>query len=86
LSFVVDSSVALSSRTNVRQRIDADWRRQRADFLLDLPLAIDPETTVQLWGPTQSLADRCRLTVYGAAYLLPLSWAQHKQLALASLD
>jgi hypothetical protein len=52
LSFVVDSSVALSSRRNVRQRIDADRRRQRADFLHDLPLAIDPETTVQLSGPT----------------------------------
>ena len=39
-----------------RQRIDADRRRKLADFLHDLPLAIDPETTVQLWGPSR-LAD-----------------------------
>jgi hypothetical protein len=31
-----------------------------------LPLAIDPETMVQLWGPTQSIAERFRLTVYDA--------------------
>ena len=66
-----------------RQRIDSDRRRQLADFLHDLPLAIDPETTVQLWGPTQSLAERFRLTVYDAIYL---ELAQRKQLALASLD
>ena len=66
-----------------RQRIDAGRRRQMAEFLHDLPLAIDPETTVQLWGPTQSLAERFRLTVYDAIYL---ELAQHKQLALASLD
>ena len=37
-----------------RQRIDT--RRRLADFPRDLPLAIDPETTVQLWGATQRLA------------------------------
>jgi len=66
-----------------RQRIDAGRRRKLAEFLHDLPLAIDPETTVQLWGPTQSLAERFRLTAYDAIYL---ELAQRKQLALASLD
>jgi len=84
MSFVVDSSVALSwcfedERTQAtrallervgeagaivpqhwpaevlnglmmaerRQRIDAGRRRKLAEFLHDLPLAIDPETTVQ---------------------------------------
>ena len=120
MSFVVDSSVALSwcfedERTQAtkallervgeagavvpqhwpaealnglmmaerRQRIDADRRRRLADFLRDLPLAVDPETTVQLWGATQSLAERFRLTVYDAIYL---ELAQRKHLALASLD
>jgi predicted nucleic acid-binding protein len=66
-----------------RQRIDADRRRQLADFLHDLPLAIDPDTTSQLWRATQSLAERFRLTVYDAIYL---ELAQRKQLALATLD
>ncbi len=66
-----------------RQRIDADRRRRLADFLRDLPLAVDPETTVQLWGATQRLAERFRLTVYDAIYL---ELAQRKHLALASLD
>lgn len=66
-----------------RQRIDADRRRQLAGFLHDLPLASDPETTVQLWGATQSLAERFRLTVYDA---IDLELAQRKRLALASLD
>jgi len=66
-----------------RQRIDAGRPCKLAEFLHDLPLAIDPETTVQLWGPTQSLAERFRLTVYDAIYL---ELAQRTQLALASLD
>lgn len=66
-----------------RQRIDTDTRRRLADFLRDLPLAIDPETTVQLWGATQRLAERFRLTVHDAIYL---ELAQRRRLALASLD
>ena len=66
-----------------RQRIDADRRRQLADFLHDLPLSIDPETIVQLWGTTQRLAERFRLTVYDAIYL---ELAHRKHLPLASLD
>ncbi len=66
-----------------RQRVDAARRRQLADFLRDLPLAVDPETTTQLWDATQRLAERFRLTVYDAIYL---ELAQRKNLALASLD
>jgi predicted nucleic acid-binding protein len=66
-----------------RQRIDASRRRQLADFLRDLPITLDPETTIHLWGATQGLAERFRLTVYGAIYL---EMAQRRHLALASLD
>lgn len=66
-----------------RQRIDAGRRRQLADFLRDLPIALDPDTTIQLWGTTQGLAERFRLTTYDAAYL---ELAHRKRLSLASLD
>jgi len=66
-----------------RRRVDAAQRRQLADFLHDLPLSLDPETIVQLWGATQHLAERFRLTVYDAIYL---ELAHRKHLALASLD
>lgn len=66
-----------------RQRINAVRRRQLAEFLRDLPLAADPETTIQLWSTTQTLAERFRLTVYDAIYL---ELAQRKRLPLASLD
>jgi predicted nucleic acid-binding protein len=66
-----------------RQRIDASRRRQLADFLRDLPIALDPDTTVQFWDATQDLAERFRLTVYDAIYL---ELAQRRHLALASLD
>lgn len=66
-----------------RKRIDSTQRRQLAAFLHDLPLAIDPDTTVQLWGATQRLAERFQLTVYDAIYL---ELAQRKHLALATLD
>jgi predicted nucleic acid-binding protein len=66
-----------------RQRIDAGRRRKLADFLRDLLVALDPETTLQIWDATQGLAERFRLTVYDALYL---ELAQRKHLALASLD
>lgn len=120
MSFVVDSSVALSwcfedERTSAalallervgetgavvpqhwaaevlnglmmaerRQRVDAERRRQLGVFLRDLPLAVDSETIVRLWGATQRLAERFRLTVYDAIYL---ELAQRRGVALASLD
>jgi predicted nucleic acid-binding protein len=66
-----------------RQRVDAVRRHQLADFLHDLPLEVDRETTTPLWDATQRLAEHFRLTVYDAIYL---ELAQRKNLALASLD
>lgn len=66
-----------------RQRVAAARRRQLADFLRDLPITLDPDTTIQVWGATQGLAERFRLTLYDAAYL---ELAHRKRLSLASLD
>jgi len=66
-----------------RQRVDAGKRRRLAEFLRDLPIALDTDTAIQLWRGTQSLAERFRLTVYDAAYL---ELARRKRLPLASLD
>ena len=65
-----------------RQRVDANKRRQLAGFLRDLPITLDPDTTMQIWGATQDLAGRFRLTVHDAVYL---ELAQRKRLPLASL-
>jgi hypothetical protein len=56
-----------------RQRIDAGRRRQLAEFLRDLPIILDPDTAIQVWGATQGLAERFRIL------------AQRKCLSLASL-
>jgi predicted nucleic acid-binding protein len=66
-----------------RQRIDAPRRQRLADFLCDLPITLDTETTTQVWRATQRLAERFRLTIYDAVYL---ELAQRKHLPLASLD
>jgi predicted nucleic acid-binding protein len=66
-----------------RRRVDANKRRQLAGFLRDLPIALDPDTTIQIWGETQNLAERFGLTIYDAVYL---ELAHRKGLALASLD
>lgn len=66
-----------------RQRIDATHRQRMAGFLRDLPVTLDPETTIQVWGATQHLAARFRLTVYDAIYL---ELARRRHLPLASLD
>lgn len=66
-----------------RQRVDGNKRRQLAGFLRDLPITLDSDTTIQIWGATQSLAERFRLTVHDAVYL---ELAQRKRLPLASLD
>lgn len=66
-----------------RKRIDAPTRRRLAEFLRDLPIAPDPDTVGQIWGATQQLAERFRLTVYDAAYL---ELARRRHLPLATLD
>jgi predicted nucleic acid-binding protein len=65
-----------------RGRIDLSRRRGLADFLRDLPITLDTETTSQVWDSAQRLAERFRLTVYDAVYL---ELAQRKRLPLASL-
>jgi predicted nucleic acid-binding protein len=66
-----------------RTRIDATRRHHLANFLHDLPITLDAETTIQVWTTTQQLAARFRLTIYDAAYL---ELAQRRTLPLATLD
>jgi predicted nucleic acid-binding protein len=66
-----------------RGRIEPSKRQRLVDFLRDLPITLDTETAVQVWGPTQRLADRYRLTAYDAVYL---ELAQRRSLPLATLD
>jgi predicted nucleic acid-binding protein len=66
-----------------RKRLDAARRQHLADFLRDLPIMLDAETTIQVWTTTQRLAERFRLTIYDAAYL---ELARRRNLPLASLD
>src|SRR5258708_32751935 len=66
-----------------RARIDVTIRQRLADFLRDLSIAIDPETTIQVWDATRRLAERFRLTVYDAVYL---ELARRKDLPLATLN
>ena len=65
-----------------RKRVDAR-RRRLAGFLHALPNTLDTETADQAWTATVRLAERHRLSVYGAAYL---ELAQRRKLPLATLD
>jgi predicted nucleic acid-binding protein len=64
-------------------RLDGHGRHRLAGLLRDLPIAFDPETAPQAWSATIQLAERCRLTVYDAAYL---ELAERLELPLATLD
>jgi predicted nucleic acid-binding protein len=66
-----------------RQRIDTKKRQRLANFLRDLPVSLDPETTSHVWHAAQRLAERFRLTIYDAVYL-ELARRQHRP--QASLD
>ncbi len=66
-----------------RQRIDRHRRAKLADFLRDLPIALDPELAGRVWEDTVALAERFQLTVYDAAYL---ELALRRRLPLGSLD
>jgi predicted nucleic acid-binding protein len=52
-----------------RGRLDAALRKRLAGFLRGLPIAIDEDTTRQVWSATVGLAESYGLTVYDAAYL-----------------
>lgn len=66
-----------------RKRLDAPRRQRLAEFLHDLPITLDADTTVHVWTTTQLLAGRFRLTIYDAAYL---ELAQRRALPLATRD
>ena len=66
-----------------RRRLDPARRTRLAAFLRDLPIVLDMDTADQAWEATARLAERFRLTIYGAAYL---ELAQRRRLPLASLD
>jgi predicted nucleic acid-binding protein len=66
-----------------RGRLDEERRREMARLLRDLPITLDAEMTSQVWDTTQRLAERFRLIIYNAVYLV---LAQRKVLPLASLD
>jgi predicted nucleic acid-binding protein len=66
-----------------RKRLDRKRRQRLARFLRDLPVTLDVETADQAWTASVRLAERYRLTLYGAAYL---ELAQRRKLPLATLD
>ena len=66
-----------------RKRIDTAFRDASLADLSALEIAIDAETDRQAWTATLQLAERCRLTLYDAAYL---ELAQRLSLPLATLD
>ena len=66
-----------------RKRIDAAFRDASIADLRSLPIAVDTETDRNAWETTMTLSERCRLTLYDAAYL---ELAQRLRLPLASLD
>ena len=65
-----------------RKRTNAAFRDASIADLRSFPIVVDSETDRQAWGTTLALADRCRLTLYDAAYL---ELAQRLRLPLASL-
>ncbi len=65
------------------KRIDAGFRDASLADLRSLPIDVDPETDRHTWGATLKLAERCKLTLYDAAYL---ELAQRVDLPLAALD
>jgi predicted nucleic acid-binding protein len=66
-----------------RKRINAAFRDASIADLRSFPIAVDSETDRHAWGTSLTLAERCRLTLYDAAYL---ELAQRLRLPLASLD
>jgi predicted nucleic acid-binding protein len=79
-------------RLEVANALEMDVRRGRhvAEFrdgaltdLALLPIQIDPETDLHVWGATLRLAGKHRLTLYDSAYL---ELALRRRLPLATLD
>jgi len=66
-----------------RNRITAFYRDRSLGELVNMPIAIDPDTNAHAWTTTLRLAERFALTTYDAAYL---ELAQRRSLPLATLD
>jgi predicted nucleic acid-binding protein len=66
-----------------RNRISATYHDASLGELVELPIAIDPDTDAHVWTETLRLAVRFGLTMYDATYL---ELAQRRNLPLATLD
>lgn len=66
-----------------RKRIDLAFRDVAIAQLANMPITVDPDTSIYGWTTTLHLADRFQLTPYDAAYL---ELAQRRKLPLATLD
>jgi predicted nucleic acid-binding protein len=66
-----------------RRRIDVEFRRAALADLAHLDISMDEHTNGHAWNDTLHLADRFRLSLYGAAYL---ELAQRRTLPLATLE
>jgi predicted nucleic acid-binding protein len=76
--------VANSLQIGIRRgRIDTSFRDTALADLARLNISIDLDNSNLAWTIIVQLADRCRLTVYDAAYL---ELAQRRSLPLGSLD
>jgi predicted nucleic acid-binding protein len=76
--------VANSLTTAARRgRIDPAFRDSALADLGAMGVIVDSATEMNAWGATLSIADRCKLTVYDAAYV---ELAQRRGLPLATLD
>lgn len=66
-----------------RKRIDSRRRHRLTDFLRDLPITLDADTAIAVWGVTGDFDEQFRLTICDAACL---ELAQRRDLPLAALD
>jgi len=66
-----------------RGRIDVEFRNAALADLALLDITTDPDTDTNGWTTTLHLADRFRLTLYDAAYLV---FSRRPSLPLASLN
>ena len=66
-----------------RKRISARYRDESLASLRAFPIVVDSETDRHAWETTLTLAERCNLTLYDAAYI---ELAQRLRLPLATLD
>lgn len=66
-----------------RGTISAADREAALQYLLQLPVTVDPDTVSRAWRDSLVLAERYRLTLYDAAYL---ELSARRSLPLATFD